>query len=186
MVSERRQQWLLGALAVVLLFVLYRAWPHTAAAPSASSNEGRAANPAAARGAQRPIAAPDVHLDALNAERTAPAPTTRNLFRFKPKAPAPPPASTNPAGRAPGGPAVPAGPPPPPTLPPIPLKFIGIVDLPGQGKVAVLRDPAGHVDYGGEGTIIEGRYRVVRIGVESIELAYLDGRGRQTIRLTGS
>ena len=39
---------------------------------------------------------------------------------------------------------------------------------------------------GEEGDIIEGRYRILKIGVESIELAYLDGRGRQTIRLTGS
>jgi len=50
----------------------------------------------------------------------------------------------------------------------------------------VLRDPAGHVDYGSEGAIIGGRYRVLHIGEESIELAYLDGRGRQTIRLSGS
>ena len=39
--------------------------------------------------------------------------------------------------------------------------------------------------YGREGEVIEGRYRIVKIGVESIELAYLDGRGRQTIRQTG-
>ena len=40
--------------------------------------------------------------------------------------------------------------------------------------------------YGSEGDIIEGRYRIVRIGVESIELAWVDGRGQQTIRLSGS
>jgi hypothetical protein len=39
--------------------------------------------------------------------------------------------------------------------------------------------------YGKEGDIIDGRYRIVRIGAESIELTYLDGRGRQTIRLSG-
>jgi hypothetical protein len=39
--------------------------------------------------------------------------------------------------------------------------------------------------YGKEGDVIDGRYRIVRIGVESIELTYLDGRGRQTIRLSG-
>ena len=50
--------------------------------------------------------------------------------------------------------------------------------------MAVLSDARG-VYYGREGDIIEGRYRIVKIGVESIELEYLDGRGRQTIRQTG-
>jgi hypothetical protein len=70
-------------------------------------------------------------------------------------------------------------------VPPIPLKFIGFFGSP-QLKIVALRDPAGHVDYGGEGSIIGGRYRVLRIGEESVELAYLDGSGRQTIRLSGS
>ena len=47
---------------------------------------------------------------------------------------------------------------------------------------AVLRDDRG-VYHGREGDIIEGRYRILKIGAESIELAYVDGRGRQTIRL---
>ena len=52
-------------------------------------------------------------------------------------------------------------------------------------KIAILTDGRG-VFHGREGDIIEGRYRIVRIGVESIEMAHLDGRGRQTIRLSGS
>ena len=39
--------------------------------------------------------------------------------------------------------------------------------------------------HGKEGDIIDGRYRILKIGTESIEMAYPDGRGRQTIRLTG-
>jgi hypothetical protein len=77
-------------------------------------------------------------------------------------------------------------PPPPPPPPPIALKFIGIVSgEQSTGKVAVLSDGK-FVYYGREGDIIEGRYRVVRIGEESIQMEYLDGRGRQTIRLTGA
>jgi hypothetical protein len=123
-----------------------------------------------------------VHLDALAAERPKPGSGQRNLFRFKPKPPPPPPPKvTAPAETA----SPPAGPPPPPPLPPITLKFIGIFDRAGQ-KIAVLTDSAGHVDYGLEGSTIGGRYRLLKIGVESIEMSYLDGRGRQTIRLTGS
>ena len=67
------------------------------------------------------------------------------------------------------------------------LKFIGIVDA-GQSKkiVAVLSDGGALPFYGNEGDTSLGQYRILRIGAESIEMAYLDGRGRQTIRLTGS
>jgi hypothetical protein len=82
---------------------------------------------------------------------------------------------------------VPQGPPPPPPLPPIALKFIGIIESPTSArKIAVLSDGRNPPFHGVEGDIIEGRYRILKIGVESIEVAYADGRGRQTIRLTGS
>jgi hypothetical protein len=130
-------------------------------------------------------AAPDVHLPMLEAKRPRPVSAARNLFRFRPKPPPPPPPPVAPVERppAPVVPAVPAGPPPPP---PIVLKFIGTVEAPGQSaqKIAVLSDGR-NVFHGREGDIIEGRFRILRIGAESIEMAYLDGRGRQTIRLTG-
>ena len=70
---------------------------------------------------------------------------------------------------------------------PITLKFIGIVEATAHGeKIAILSDGRNAPFYGKEGAIIEGRYRILKIGVESVELAYTDGRGRQTIRLTGS
>jgi hypothetical protein len=78
-------------------------------------------------------------------------------------------------------PPVPAGPPPPP---PIPVKFFGLMVI-GEQRVASFSDARGNTFYGKEGDIIEGRYRVLRIGTDSVELAYLDGRGRQTIRLIG-
>ena len=78
---------------------------------------------------------------------------------------------------------MPEGPPPPP---PIALKFIGTVEqAPSRLKLAVLSDGR-NVFYGKEGEVIEGRYRIVRIGAESIEMVYVDGRGRQTLRLSGS
>ena len=108
------------------------------------------------------------------------------------QAPVAPPAPAVPPGGRPGGtpatPAetVPAGPPPPPPPPPITLKFIGlIVEAGAGGRIAVLSDGR-FVFHGRPGDIIEGRYRVVRIGDESLEMEHVDGRGRQTIRLSGS
>ena len=121
---------------------------------------------------------------ALEAERPKPAEAERNLFRFKPKPPPPPPPpATAPAAPPPPVPPVRRAPPP---LPPIALKFIGLVETTDRSQTA--RGPErrpGRLIYGKEGDIIEGRYRILRIGAESIELAYLDGRGRQTIRLSG-
>ena len=186
MATERSRQLVLGGLAVVLIVVIVKMWPGTSAGPSPTSNPAGSTNaprqPQTAAGA----APPGVHLDALNEERPKPETAERNLFRFKPKAPPPqPPAPVLPV--QPVMPSVPTGPPPPPPLPPITLKYIGVVEAPTQGeKIAILSDGRNAPFYGKEGAIIEGRYRILKIGVESVELAYLDGRGRQTIRLTGS
>jgi hypothetical protein len=184
---ERRQQYLLAGLAVVLAIGLtYWLRPGPAASgprtsnPKARTQQGK--TPAA-------IIAPDVHLEALDAHRPRPGDVNRNLFRFKPKAapprpPGPPPPP--PEGWVPGTESGPPPPAPPAPLPPIALKFVGVVEAPERSlRVAVLSDPRG-VYKGREGDIIEGRYRIVRIGTESIEMSYLDGRGRQTIRLSGS
>jgi hypothetical protein len=187
--TERRKQILLGALMIALALVVYRAL-----ATSATSTESTAASNATGANAQSRKAqgaatsAPDVRLEALNVERPKPVETERNLFRFKQKPPPPPPPMARPTGptmaTVPGLPVVPSGPPPPPA---ITLKFIGVVERSGgKPKIAVLSDGQGPPMHGSEGDTIAGRYRILRIGVESIEMSYLDGRGRQTIRLTGS
>ena len=185
MATERGRQLVLGALVVVLVLVIVKMWPGPSAAPAPASNR----TGAPARRPQAPPEAParpGVHLDALDTEWPKPESAERNLFRFKPKAPPPPPpAPVRPVESV--QPVVPAGPPPPPPLAPLALKFIGIVESPSHGgKIAILSDGRNAPFYGKEGAIIEGRYRILKIGVESVELAYADGRGRQTIRLTGS
>jgi hypothetical protein len=189
MEAERRRQLLLGAVVIALAFGVYVALPRTSAEPSPASNE-RASTPAAAASTRKSASAagpsaPDVHLEALKAEHPKPGAVDRNLFRFKPKAPPrPPPSAVQQAQPAMPTASAPTGPPP---APPITLKFIGLVEQgPGQPKIAVLSDSAGHVFHGSEGQTIEGRYRILKIGVESIEMSHLDGRGRQTIRLSGS
>jgi hypothetical protein len=187
MEAKRRREFALAALVVVLgagLYVGIAGWPFgTSAAPSAASN-GQVRTARNDRSGQAAPDAPDVHLEALDAERPKPDAARRNLFRFKPKPPPPPPPAppviTRPAETA----SAPTGPPPPP---PITLKFIGIVDA-GQSKkiVAILSDGRGSPVYGREGETVLGQYRILRIGTESIEMSYLDGRGRQTIRFTGS
>jgi len=182
MATERRRQMLLGAVAVVLAMVLYRIWPSTSASSAPSSNGRGGAT--AERQQQAPAAptAPDVHLGVLNGERPKPAARERDVFRFKSKPPPPPPPPITPPA-PPVNPA-PTGPPPPAPPAPIALKFIGLMGLPSRDvKIAVLSDGVNLPFYGKEGEVILGRYRILKIGVESIEIAYIDGRGRQTIRI---
>ena len=184
MASDRRRQLVLGALVVVLALVIYRMWPDTSAASAPSSNGRGGATATRQQQAPAVPAAPDVHLDVLNSERPKPAARERDVFRFKSKAPPPPaPAPPRTQPTMPVNPA-PTGPPSAAQAPPIALKFIGLVGSPSRElKIAVLSDGRNLPFYGKEGDIIEGRYRILKIGVESIEIAYVDGRGRQTIRI---
>lgn len=183
MPPERRRLLLLATLLVVAVGAgVYQFWPATQAAT------GRAAVRGAVRQAQGPtsVTAPDVHLLALRDDRPRPVEDPRrDLFRFKPKAPPPRPVVQRPVF-VPQPVVIPSAPPGPPPLPPIAMRFIGLVEEQDRAqKIAILTDGRG-IYQGREGDIIEGRFRIVRIGVESVEMAYLDGRGRQTIRLSGS
>jgi hypothetical protein len=177
MALDRRTQLLLAVLGVLLASALvFRAWPRTAATVSSASNgrgQGRATT------GSESVTAPDVHLGALQADRPKPDGVDRDLFRFQPKA--------TPAGNSPPRPAQTtpdrAGPPLPPAVPPIALKFVAVVGQRGQ-KIASLTDGRG-VWLGREGDIILGRYKIWHIGEESVDVSYIDGTGRTTIRLNG-
>lgn len=178
MKTDRR---LLAAAAAVI--VLAAGW-WALSGPGAGTGAGRASGSASTGDRSQRI--DDVRLETLRAAPPEPGSTERNLFLF---GPAPAPAAAEPAPETPPVPAPsevlpPPGPPPPPPLPPIPFKFIGLVERPGAVRIAVLTDGR-TVVHGREGDIIEGRYRLLRVGTDAVELSYADGRGRQTIRLTG-
>jgi hypothetical protein len=187
--ARRPPSWLLILLAVAVgALIVYEMWP-SAAKPATSSNPPRAQRKQAA-GTSGSVATPeslDVRLDQLQQTPPSPEEAGRNPFRFyvKPPPPPPPPSIVRPPPGAPGG-----GPPPPPPQPagppPIPLKFFGTVEKEGRKVAAfVTNDGRGLPIYAGEGEVVLGQYRVVKIGVESVTMEYLDGRGRQTIPLRG-
>jgi hypothetical protein len=189
MEPERRNKTALAGLVLVLAALGgYRAWTAMQSSGGGPASNGSPAQSAQVRRQGAPaVGATDVHLNALDAERPKPSEGSRNLFRFKPKPPPPPPPPARVVAPPPVVAPVPTGPPPVPPPPPIVLKFIGMVQSADKTqRLAVLSDGRGGIPmYGKEGDIIEGRYRILKIGAESIEMSYLDGRGRQTIRLSG-
>lgn len=184
---KRRRELMLGGAAVLLLAIA--AWNMqrgTAPRSEAIEQRGTPRTNTAQTPSKGPI--PEIDLSALEVKRLEPTGSKRNPFRFKPK-PAPPPmpsAASIREQQAAAAAQAASGPVEPPPPPRIPLKYIGdMTDPKNAGKrIAILSDSLGTY-HGREGDVLEGRYLIVRIGVESIELAYLDGRGRQTIRQTG-
>lgn len=192
--ESRKQLPLLVGLMVVLLLVLWWQFGGSTPEPVVRTAARPAAPPAApVRGAAAAstaeLFARGVALDRLNEDRPAPEEGGRDPFRTGVSS------SAGSGGGGPAGPgpavipppvtpAVPLQPPGPPPPPPIPVKFIGVVSRRDIGKVAVLSDGK-NVYYGREGEIVDGRWRIVSIGEESLQIEYADGRGRQTVRLTG-
>ena len=176
----RRQLLLLIALLIVgAVIAALNFWPATGDGVDTTVRtvggvpEAREGNPVG-----------DIKLEALEQRDDASATPTRDVFQFQSRrVEAADPAPSRAPAQVDTAPPAPAGPPPPP---PIPLRYIGYLDQPGEvPRVAVLSDGRGNVFNGKEGDIIEGRYRVLRIGTDSADLIYVDGRGRQTIRLSG-
>ncbi len=170
---------LLAVLAVVVVYQL-RTWgtPGGPATPvQAASVSSRVA---IAR--DRVAAVPQLRLSALRTLSAMPVPSIgRNPFRERPVAPPPAPASVG-RGSMRGGqePQAPAAPPP---LPPITLKLVAIVQ--GSGRPIAALSDGRDVFYGREGDVVEGRYKIIKINVESIDISYVDGRGQRRLGLTG-
>ena len=79
---ERRQQLLLGALAVTVVVAGYLQWPR-AASPAAVPAGDR--SPVRATTGPAGVTAPDVHLEALNAGRVAPGDSRAELVQVQAK-----------------------------------------------------------------------------------------------------
>lgn len=189
--ATKPRQFATLVLLLVLLAVLVVAQKDRLpwASAGAQTTAARATSPRAP--AETPPQGPGdevatVKLGDLQLTRPAPHAGDRNPFRFASRPIVTTPGSGgNPNRVSAGRLAVPSEPSGPPPTPPIPLKFIGLVDAPGQTtRIAVLSDGR-NVFHGREGDIIDGRYRILHIGAESIEMVYVDGRGRQVIRLSG-
>jgi hypothetical protein len=180
--GSRARGWLLAALGVALVALLaYRMWPEPSATAEATPSTRTVPNAAAAtRGGVDPGEL-KVRVEALQAKQPDFGESVRNPFRFQPP-PAPPPPPKPPVTV----PIVPTGPPPTPApiIPPIPLKFMGTVEKPGL-VLAALTDCKGFSYAAREGEIVDGRYRLVKIQVESVILEYSNGTGRTTVRRSG-
>ena len=179
--QRRRQLILLGLLLVALAILVGRYWepadPAAAAFP--------ASNPQVTQTAAAPLAVDSQLPEPLKLGALEPVPDEpdagRNPFRFGVRPPPPPPPAPPPMAAPPPGPPL-----PPPGPPPIPLAFIGRTEGP-DGRVLVTlkyeQEKTGEVIHAYEGQIIDGRYRLVKVGLTSVVVAHLDGSNQRTLPL---
>ena len=163
------------------------------AAPSDPSTEGSAPAPARVRraGSAEPLSQeelasldPTLRGDLLErSRRIAYSGSTRNIFQYytPPPPPAPPDPPPPPPSQPAGGAAAQPAPPPPP--PPIALKFYGVAAPPGSGDRKAFLTDGDEIIITKEGETIARFYKVIRIGVNSIELEDSRSQRRQTLPL---
>jgi len=165
-----------AAAALVTVLVIARPALFSTAVPAE-----QASNQVTPAGPLPVVPVVDLDLDRLRTTPGSLKESERDPFRFRPKPPPPAPRVQAPPQTVIFTPPVPTGPPPPP---PIPLKFLGFVTRAGI-QMAAFSDARGNIFHGKEGDVLEGKYRLLRIGTDSVDVAYMDGRGRQSIRMTG-
>ena len=185
---SRREKGLLGLLAVAAVALSAWALRH----PDAPSVLGRSRP-------ERPLPpVPRIDLARVDAPRAENEAGRRDLFQFgaarereeeaPPAALAPPsPGATAPggvAGDAPGE-AVASGP-VTPSLPPLNLRYIGSVENKAGVKVAVLLTDRKEVLTGQAGQVVANRYRIARIGLESVDLEDVGSGQSRRIPLKGN
>jgi hypothetical protein len=187
---SRREKGLLGLLAVAAVGLSTWALGHSDAAPAVL---GRAR-------AEKPLPpVPRIDLARVDGSRAPDEAGRRDLFDYgaAPKdeeADASPPVRAVPpvagAGAGGAGAGTPgeagAGGPITPSLPPLNLKYIGSVENKAGVKVAVLLTDRKEVLTGQAGQVVANRYRIARIGLESVDLEDVGSGQSRRIPLKGN
>jgi hypothetical protein len=188
--ENKKETAIAAALIVVAAFALY-SWlrpgddaaqapaPATTASSAAQPAAKQPAKPGAKKGAPVLLAQsldPTLRLDLLKtSEEVTYKGSGRDIFQSQPEpAPIPKPV-TNPF------PTVQTPPPPPP----IPLKFYGFSGN-KSGPKQVFLSKGDDIFIAKEGQIIDRRYKIVRIGPNSVEVEDVLNNNRQTLPLTAS
>jgi hypothetical protein len=174
-----------GALVIVAAFALYN-WVFSNTDAETATAAGTVA--ATATSAQKPgktgarkggnvVLAqsldPTLRLDVLkSSEEVTYKGSGRDIFQNQPE---PPPVAVI-------KPVINTGPPPPPPPPPIPLKFYGFSGN-KSGPKQVFLSKGEDIFIAKEGQIIDRRYRIIKIGPNSVEVEDVLTNNRQTLPL---
>ena len=137
-----------------------------------------------------PPAVPRIDLARLSAERPETTAGRRDLFRFGSGQEADAEAESEAAQQPAATPTPPVEtvyvPTPPPGPPPLQLHYLGSVENRAGVKVAVLLTDRKEVLTGQAGELVANRYRIARIGLESVDLEDVGSGQSRRIPLRGN
>ena len=129
---------------------------------------------------------PTLRLDLLaRVQAVGMAGGVRNLFQFgaSPLPPRPDPKIVQPSQPVIVTATPPPGPPPTPPPPPIPLKFYGYATPAPSGAKRVFLLDGEDIIVAAEGQLVKSRYKLVRVGINSVVLEDMQFKHQQTLLL---
>ncbi len=173
----KREKVLLGVVGAAAVLAGVYVWRTTRSLP-----ETGAVPTSRARTTTKVEAVPRIGLDRLTSPRAEVRAGSRDLFGFA--APEPPPVPIT-IATPPPTPAADLAPvaPPPVTLAPVNLKYIGNLDGPQGLKVAFFMTDQKEVLMGQVGEVVMNRFKVVKIGLESVDIQDMGSGSEQLRRL---
>lgn len=182
---KQRPRWLVYAAAgVALVLVAYALMPADAPVTGRPVRAGERARPG-------PAEAPLPVIDFARITNPPPAPALgrRDLFDFGTPVTPPPTPTPSPQPRAVGAEepvdSTPITVPTPPPPPPLNIKYIGAVERKGV-KVAMLMTDRSEVLTGQAGDMVGNRFRIVKIGLESVDIQEVGSEQVRRIPLKGN
>jgi len=179
MVKERPRWVVLAAAGGAILLVAYALMPADAPGPSRPVRAGERARPAAAE-----VPLPVIDFARIANPPPAPGLGRRDLFDFA----APPPtpiAAPLPRAEMAEPEITPVTVPTPPPPPPVNVKYIGAVERKGV-KVAMLMTDRSEILTGQAGEVVGNRFRIVKIGLESVDIQEVGSEQVRRIPLKGN
>lgn len=176
---ERRRQVTRLIVLVLLLGAVWWLWFPTARPP-------RASNPATRSAAESAALPEAIELDTLHSVPELPE-AGRNPFVFAADTAPSTPGTAFLTTPRPAAPVVAPTPTAPVGPPPIPLRLTGLtVPVTGGVPFVTLKDTGTNALYQArQGDIVDGRFRLLKVGTQSVVVSYLDGSGMRTLPLGG-
>ena len=168
---KRRGQLIVLVALIAVLVILQFAMREKPAAPAPVAGKSAASPRAGARAALSAIPDSLLVVKERKPDTRRRAAARRNIFEYGRRA-APPPTEV----------AV-AAPPAPPPAPPAPLRFYGFAERSQGGRRQVFLTDGEEVYLAAEGDVVLRRYRVLRVGNQSIELEEVSGKQRWVVPL---
>lgn len=179
MVKQRPRWVVLAAAGAAILVVVYVLMPANAPGPAAPVRAGERSRPG-------PAESPLPVIDFARIANPPPAPGlgSRDLFDFA-APPAPPSALPGMGSDEPDEEAAAITAPTPAPPPPLNIKYIGAVERRGV-KVAMLMTERSEVLTGQVGETVGNRFRIVKIGLESVDIQEVGSDQVRRIPLKGN